>query len=231
MTQGRLAAQIDKVVGKADADAVRRRKERHAEREIWFTELDGGISHIEGSLLSPDAHALDKRLTALAATVCEHDPRNHEQRRADALGALAAGADRLACRCGRPDCGAAKRPAATPVVIHVIAEDATISGGRSTPASEVGADGLIPPELVAELAHSAKLVPLIHPADAPPESGYVPSKALADFVRCRDLTCRWPGCDRPAYDCDLDHTVPYAAGGPTHASNLKCYCRTHHREK
>jgi hypothetical protein len=50
-------------------------------------------------------------------------------------------------------------------------------------------------------------------------------------VRCRDLTCRWPGCDRPAFDCDIDHTVPYADGGPTHASNLKCYCRTHHLVK
>ena len=82
--------------------------------------------------------------------------------------------------------------------------------------------GLIPPEMVEQLAASAKLVALIHPADAPPERGYVPSKALADFVRCRDLTCRWPGCDKPAFDCDLDHTIPYAAGGPTHASNLKC---------
>ncbi|HME17368.1 MAG TPA: HNH endonuclease signature motif containing protein [Mycobacterium sp.] len=231
MTQGRLAAEIDKIVGKADADAVRRRKERHTEREVWFADLDGGISHIEGSLLSPDAHALDKRLTALAATVCEHDPRNREQRRADALGALAAGADRLACRCGRPDCAAGKRPAATPVVIHVIAEPATITGRGATPASEVGADGLIPAELVAELAASAKQVPLVHRANADPEPGYAPSKALADFVRCRDLTCRWPGCDRPAADCDLDHTIPYARGGPTHASNLKCYCRTHHLVK
>ena len=56
----------------------------------------------------------------------------------------------------------------------------------------------------------------------------MPSTALADFVRCRDLTCRFPGCDHPAIDCDLDHTIPYAQGGPTHAGNLKCYCRTHH---
>ena len=231
MTQGRLAGHIDKIVAKADADAVRRRKERHAEREIWFADLDGGISHIEGSLLSPDAHALDKRLTALAATVCEHDPRNREQRRADALGALAAGADRLACRCGRGDCGAGKRPAATSVVIHVIAEQATITGRGSTPASEVNANGLIPPELVAELAASAKLVTLVHPVDADPEPSHAPSRALADFVRCRDLTCRWPGCDRPAAECDIDHTIPYADGGPTHASNLKCYCRTHHLVK
>jgi hypothetical protein len=117
------------------------------------------------------------------------------------------------------------------VVIHVIAEQATIDGRGLTPASEVSADGLIGPELVAELAASARLVPLVHPADAAPEPGYVPSKALADFVRCRDLTCRWPGCDRRAADCDLDHTIPYADGGPTHASNLKCYCRAHHLVK
>jgi hypothetical protein len=51
---------------------------------------------------------------------------------------------------------------------------------------------------------------------------------LADFVRCRDLTCRFPGCDQPAVDCDLDHTIPYGDGGHTHASNLKCLCRIHH---
>ncbi|HSS24471.1 MAG TPA: HNH endonuclease signature motif containing protein, partial [Mycobacterium sp.] len=224
-TQGRLGGQVDKIVANADdVDAVRRRKQRQDDREVWIGDLQGGISEIHGSLLTPDAHALEKRLNALSATVCEHDPRTREQRRADALGALAGGVDRLGCRCGRPDCAAGKRPAATPVVIHVIAEQATIHGSGSAPASEVGADGLIAPELVAELAKSAKLVPLVHPADAPPESGYVPSAALADFVRCRDLTCRWPGCARSALECALDHTLPYAAGGPTHASNLKCYC-------
>jgi len=45
---------------------------------------------------------------------------------------------------------------------------------------------------------------------------------LAAFVRCRDLTCRWPGCDTPAPNCDLDHTIPYSRGGPTHAAKLRC---------
>ncbi len=231
MTQGRLAGLVDKVVAKADADAVRRRRQRQADREIWIGGAEGGMSEIHGSMLSPDAHALDKRLTALAATVCEYDPRSREQRRADALGALAGGADRLGCRCGRPDCPAGTRPAASPVVIHVIAEQATLEGRGSAPGSEVSADGLISPELVKELAASAKLVPLIHPADAPPEPGYVPSKALADFVRCRDLTCRWPGCDRPASDCDVDHTIPYADGGPTHASKVRCVGERRSRQR
>ncbi len=92
----------------------------------------------------------------------------------------------------------------------------------------IGSDALLPAELIAELAKSAKLRPLIHPADAPPERGYAPSQALADFVRCRDLTCRFPGCDKPAVGGDLDHTIPHADGGPTHASNLKSLCRLHH---
>ncbi|WAC89623.1 HNH endonuclease signature motif containing protein [Mycobacterium sp. Aquia_213] len=231
MTQGRLAGQVDRIVVRADADAVRRRRERQFDREIWIGDLGDGISEINGSLLTPDARALEERLNALSTTVCEHDPRGREQRRADALGALAVAADRLGCRCGRPDCAAGKHPAASPVVIHVIAEQASVDGRGSLPGSQLSADGLIAPELVAELAKSAKLVPLVHPADAPPEPGYVASRALQDFVRCRDLTCRWPGCDRPAVECDLDHTIPYAEGGPTHASNLKCYCRTHHLVK
>jgi hypothetical protein len=122
MTRGRLSAQVDKIVATVDADAARRRKELVADRQLWVVDVEGGLSHVEGSLLSPHAHALDQRLDALAATVCEHDPRSREQRRADAVGALAGGADRLGCQCGRPDCAAGNRPAAGPVLIHVIAE-------------------------------------------------------------------------------------------------------------
>ncbi|GAA4292175.1 HNH endonuclease signature motif containing protein [Mycobacterium paraffinicum] len=230
LTPARLAARVDRVVAGADADAVRRRRERAAGREVWIGDMADGLARIEGVLFSPDAHALEARLNAVAATVCEHDPRSREQRRADALGALAAGADRLGCRCGRLDCAAGGRAPAGPVVIHVVAEQAPVEGGAGA-GCQLGGEGLIPPELIAELAASARLVPLVHPGDAPAEPGYLPSQALADFVRCRDLTCRWPGCDCPAVACDIDHTVPYSAGGPTHASNLKCYCRTHHLVK
>jgi hypothetical protein len=32
------------------------------------------------------------------------------------------------------------------------------------------------------------------------------------------MTCRFPGCDRPAEHSDIDHTVPYPLG-PTHPCN------------
>lgn len=186
------------------------------------------MSEVYGRLFGTDAAALDRRLNALADTVCTADPRTRDERRADALGALAAGADRLACRCGGSGCAAGGRAAAS-VVIHVVAEQATLGGRSATPAALMGGDGLIPAPLVRELADTARLRPLSAPTDAEPH--YIPSTKLADFVRCRDLTCRAPGCDRPSANCDADHTIPFAEGGATHASNLKSLCRLHHLMK
>ena len=210
----------------ADRDAVRRARERILDREVRVDEAWQGTAGIYGRLLATDAHALDEKLNALAAAVCGQDPRTRSQRRADALGALAAGAERLMCQCGSPGCPAASTTPSS-VVIHVLAEQSTLDGTSDDPGYLYGADTLIPAELLREVAAAARLRPLIHPGGAAPERGYRPSRSLADFVRARDLTCRAPGCDRPATDCDLDHTVPYPHG-PTHASNLKALCRFHH---
>jgi len=47
------------------------------------------------------------------------------------------------------------------------------------------------------------------------DTGHLPS--WKRFVLCRDMTCRFPGCDRPAEFCDLDPTVAYPLG-PKHPS-------------
>jgi hypothetical protein len=86
---------------------------------------------------------------------------------------------------------------------------------------------VVPAPVVAQVAMHATIRTLIHPGQAPPEPRYRPSRALAEFVRCRDLTCRFPGCTRPATVADIDHTIPYPFG-PTQASNLACLCREHH---
>jgi Domain of unknown function (DUF222) len=228
ITQGRLGGYVDRVVARADRDAVRRRRERRGDRDVSIWGDADGLTEIFGRLITTDAHAVDARLDAIADTVCADDPRTRNQCRADAMGAMAVGADRLSCRCGQPRCPAAATPTPSPVVIHVIADQASLDGRAQTPGSMIGSDALIAPELIADVARSAKLRPLVHPGDAAPERGYTPSQSLADFVRCRDLTCRFPGCDKPAVRCDLDHTIPHADGGWTHASNLKCLCRLHH---
>jgi hypothetical protein len=86
---------------------------------------------------------------------------------------------------------------------------------------------VLPAPIAAQGAIHATLTTLVHPGQAPPEPRYRPSKKLAEFVRCRDLTCRFPGCTKPATITDIDHTIPWPYG-PTCASNLKCLCREHH---
>jgi hypothetical protein len=228
ITRGRLRGVVDRVVAKVDRDAVRRAAEAVEDRHVDIIAEESGMAWLEGKLFNTAGRALDRRLDELAGTVCDADPRTRAQRRADALGALAAGADRLVCGCESPECAVAAGPAPrSNVMIHVIAEQSSVDGAGTTPGSLSGGEQLIPAALVAELAKSARLVPLSPPADTA-EKGYTPSAKLADFVRCRDLTCRAPGCDRPAVDCDVDHTVAYADGGSTHPSNLKCLCRQHH---
>ena len=58
-------------------------------------------------------------------------------------------------------------------------------------------------------------------------SVYRPNAALAQRVRDRDRTCRFPGCAVAARRCDVDHVVRHPEGATTEA-NLLCLCRTHH---
>ncbi len=96
------------------------------------------------------------------------------------------------------------------------------------PAAHLFGGATLPASMVAELIRNgAKVRPVRHPGDGPPEPGYRPSAALERFIRCRDMTCRFPGCDHPAEFADIDHTIPWP-WGPTHASNLKCLCKKHH---
>jgi hypothetical protein len=62
-------------------------------------------------------------------------------------------------------------------------------------------------------------------------AGYCPPRSLRNLVCLRQRTCSFPGCRRPAVRCDLDHTVPYDAGGATCECNLAPLCRRHHQAK
>jgi hypothetical protein len=267
MSINKTVQAIEAIVDRYDPGALRRTRATARSRDVVVDSADqqSGTAAMWGRLFATDAAVLDRRLMQMAHEVCDDDPRTIAQRRADALGALVAGAERLKCACGNADCpaGAEGNERSSGVVIHVVAEASAVSAqpdphlsGEPTPrpiahgaplvrpadpepeppggwaakppAALITNGGVVPTPLLAELIRAgAKLQPVWHPGDAPPESGYRPSAALERFVRCRDLTCRFPNCDRPAEFCDVDHTVPYPLG-PTHASNLKCLCRKHH---
>ena len=60
---------------------------------MWSSVADrrAGLTCLWARLYATDAAVLDQRVEEMADTVCEHDPRTAGERRADAMGALAAG--------------------------------------------------------------------------------------------------------------------------------------------
>jgi hypothetical protein len=48
-------------------------------------------------------------------------------------------------------------------------------------------------------------------------------------IELRDRECTHPYCDQRLEDCEVDHIVPYAAGGPTTQENGRLLCGFHNR--
>jgi Domain of unknown function (DUF222) len=222
----KLCDRVDLWVAKHDPAAVRVPPKVDDSRYVEISATSPGMAAIWANVHATDAALVDAALDELAATVCDNDPRTKEQRRADACGPLARREATLACLCGSPYCAAVvERQAVSGIVITVLAEQATVNGASDQPGYLPGF-GILPAESVRDLAAAgATMQPLTMPSGSEP--GYRASKTLAKFIRWRDLTCRFPGCDAPAEMCDIDHTTPYP-DGPTHPSNTKLYCRTHH---
>jgi hypothetical protein len=239
----RIVNAVDAAVQTTDPDAAReRRAAAEDERHIGISATDNGMAELYGTVAAAAATAFDRRLSQLAKQVCPADPRTLDQRRADALAALTQGRD-LACACGQPGCptraggtgNTDRDPGGARVVINMVASDQTVHGDSSQPGYLQGY-GVIDAEQVRELAAAAALHaidPFTSPVDA---LRYQPSAGLERAVRCRDLTCRFPGCSRQAVYCDVDRTIPFnhqdpGAGGLTGFENLKCLCRLRHRLK
>ena len=51
------------------------------------------------------------------------------------------------------------------------------------------------------------------------------------YLVARDIRCRFPGCRRPATECDIDHREDWALGGKTDIDNLGAFCESHHALK
>lgn len=60
---------------------------------------------------------------------------------------------------------------------------------------------------------------------------YSPSESMKRYLRARDQRCRFPGCQRAARRCQIDHNHDHAKGGRTELCNLCCFCINHHTLK
>jgi hypothetical protein len=117
-------------------------------------------------------------------------------------------------------------------LIQIVMSHSTLLGADDQPADLIG-HGPIPASLAREASAEAvwrRIVtdPLSGTALDYGRTTYHPPAGLADHVRVRDVTCRFPGCRRRAADAELDHAQPWAAGGETTAANLHALCLHHH---
>ncbi|WP_461170975.1 HNH endonuclease signature motif containing protein [Arthrobacter sp. Z1-15] len=137
------------------------------------------------------------------------------------------GAGSGSCRIGH---GSSAR---TEILVVITAE--TLLGADDQPAELVGY-GPISPERARRMAREAAKWT---PAERDPETEEIlrvgkrrkVPDGLKQLLRVRDGTCRFPGCRTNAVISEIDHTKPWAQGGPTDHDNLEHLCRRHHMFK
>ena len=233
---GTLSRHLVEVVAPEVADEVeakrRERELRDAQqaRQLNFSDNGHGSTIIKGSLPSADAALLKAQIEALAQQLHRsalelRDPTvpqpSWPQRRADALVELAR---RVAIQQAAPKHGG-DRPH---LVVLIDYEDllgdcrgAGLADGTQLTAGQLrqyACDaGILPvvlggPSGVLDVGREQRLV----------------TPDIRRALQVRDKGCVFPGCDRPAADCDAHHIVPWAHGGETSLSNLCLLCKHHH---
>ena len=186
-----MISAVDALVLKFDKIAVIESVAVARTRDFTVGDRDdeAGVASVWGKLLASDAAVLDKKVAAMAATVCDADPRSLKERRADALGALANGNHHLPCACTSPGLpGEASAAGAEVLGGHQRVHRPSRRRYRPAPCEPTGTAILsgteaMPTPLLAELLRNgAKLRPMCPPGEEP-EPGYRPSAKLARHVR------------------------------------------------
>jgi hypothetical protein len=258
-TPGQVQARLARSVLAVDPAAAAKRHARAvADRRVLLSAQPDGMAFLSALIRADDAAAVMAVLRDQAREAkTPGDARTHDQRMADVFVDLhterlrgivpacgqAGGAAGHGVAAGRGGCactGAARatrtrRSRGEPAVRVVVA--ATTLLGLDDAPGELAGHGPIPADLAREIA--ADPTGTWQRILTDPVSGalldvgrtsYTPPAAMAEHVRVRDRTCRFPGCRQPAERCDLDHVRRYP-DGPTSRCNLCTECRHHHRLK
>jgi Domain of unknown function (DUF222) len=225
-TLSQFAASLRRAVIAADP---RRAEQRHEDaieaRRVVFTPQDDGITELWALLPAEGAALIEAVLNSLASG--QTDTRSADQRRADALIDVFT---RVLSDPSLPE-QHGQRPA-----INVTVPLSTLLGCDEQPAH---LDGYGP--ITAALARRIATDPtgtwrrlVTDPTGQLLDNGrrtYRPPANLTHHIIARDQTCTFPGCQRPAKLCDLDHAEAWATGGPTTSQNVGPLCRRHHNAK
>lgn len=244
---GRTPAQLARDVRAAlvaldPVEAVERREKAAADRYVSRPRpLPDGMAGLWLRTTALDAQVLYAAVDSAARAARKAgDPRTLDQLRADLLverslhesgcsdpldlggKARTTGRSRLTDRPGT-HCRSAVR-----VDVRVLVPLATVVGTEDEP-GHLDGYGTIDPEHARALARGGvwrRLVtdPITGTVLDVGRTRYTPPSDLGELVRFRDLSCIHPTCTTSAWQCELDHTVPFRPGatdgGPTAHHNL-----------
>ena len=145
--RARLRDMTDRMIFRHDPNLIReRRKDALADRGVWTDNRGDGTATLTAAMSAENIRLADAAITALATTVCDHDERTRQQRRADAAFALLTGT-RFECHCHHDDCTAQiPEPQTVPpvdpkIVIHVVCNQAALTDpGKQTDSEQTDSD-------------------------------------------------------------------------------------------
>ncbi len=209
--------------------------------------FDARLTPDEGARLLASVKGEVDRLAADARRAGLEEPRRALA--ADALVALVSGGGGIGCAVddgdGRPRAGSdrtarARRssqsrgtaPPGPPTMVHVRVDHAALVRGRVGPGElcEIQGIGPIPVEVARRLAVDSILSVLVTDGvdvTGVAHAGRTIPTALRRALAERDPVCVVPGCD--SYEgLEIDHVVPFGAGGKASMENLVRLCHWHH---
>ena len=220
-TPGELKSWLKRFLANVEPEQFIERCEKAREaRRVEIIHDDNGMSWLNAYLPTIVATAIGNRLRKAAKAL--DDPRTRDQKKADLL------AHWMTCSTGT------QTEIHAEIAVTVPAE----ALGNHADAALLTEDGEVATAAwVAELletGHDFWTRLLTSPSGEVLDRtslGYQPPESLRKALQWRDGTCRVKGCAQKARNCDLDHVIPFDAGGRTTAANLRSLCRKHHGMK
>jgi hypothetical protein len=224
MTRAKFRTFVHALAERLLADtATERNEDARKRRDVW-TEVDrDGMAYLHAYLPADDIAKITARLehTAFGHYTQPDEQRTMAQLKADTLVDLLAGTG---------------KGSAVGVTVALTVPIMSLLG-ESTELAVLEGVGPIDLKTARRLTAAA---PSLTRLLTDPVSGeivtmdseqYRPTAALRRWIALTQATCDFPGCNRRAAHCDLDHSTAWSEGGATTAKNLVYRCRKHHRMK
>ncbi len=227
LTVAKLDRKARQAREQAHPESITLRKEKSmADRQVLVEPARDGMAWLSAFLPAEQALAIRDRLDQIARGLrSPEEPRTLTQLRADAFADLLLKGD----TCDGLGHGITGRVFVTVPVL-------TLLGVEEIPASLDGY-GPIDPDTARKLAgHAPSFTRILtHPETGAVLSvgrdSYTVPKDLRNWLQVRDETCRFPGCNRLAINCDLDHSLDWQHDGESRHDNLAHACEGHHQLK